>query len=30
MYSYEKTQYENNVTKNAVYGNIPKFMKIHV
>ena len=30
MYSYGKTQYEKNVTKNTVYSNIPKFMKIHV
>ena len=30
MYSYGETQYEENVTKNAVYINIPKFMKIHV
>ena len=30
MYSYGKTQYEKNVTKNTSYINIPKFMKIHV
>ena len=30
MYSYGETQYEKNVSKNAVYSNIPKFMKIHV
>ena len=30
MYSYGKTQREKNVTKNIVYSNIPKFMKIHV
>ena len=30
MYSYGKTQYEKNVTKNTVYINILKFMKIHV
>ena len=30
MYSYGKTQHEKNVTKNTVYSNIPKFMKIYV
>ena len=30
MYSYGKTQHKKNVTKNKVYSNIPKFMKIHV
>ena len=30
MYSYVKTQYEKNVTKNTVYSNIPKYMQIRV
>ena len=30
MYSYGKAQYEKNVTKNTVYSNIQKFMKIHL
>ena len=30
MYLYVKTQYEENVTKNKMYSNITKFMKIHV
>ena len=30
MYSYGKTLYEKNVTKNTVYINIQNFMKIHV
>ena len=30
MSSYVNTQYEKNVTKNTVYNNILKFIKIHV
>ena len=30
MYSHEKTQYEKIFTKNTVYSNIPKFIKIDV